>query len=98
STDMEVRSPRVNLVIDRDKAAAVGLNATQIENTLSTGFGSTWVSTIYGPASQYRVMLELDPDYQSRADSLQNIAFKTSNGTVVPLAAIVNYKESVGPQ
>ena len=98
STDMEMKSPRVDLSIDRDKAAAVGLNATQIENTLSTGFGSTWVSTIYGPASQYRVMLELDPNYQSRADSLQNVAFKTSNGTVVPLDSVVHYKESVGPQ
>src|SRR5262249_43408024 len=59
STDMEMKSPRVDLRINRDKAAALGLNATQIENTLSTGFGSTWVSTIYGAASQYRVLLEL---------------------------------------
>jgi HAE1 family hydrophobic/amphiphilic exporter-1 len=88
----------VNLVIDRDKAAAVGLNATQIENTLSTGFGSTWASTIYGATNQYRVMLELDPKYQSQADSLKNIAFKSSSGNVVPLDSVVTYKESVGPQ
>src|ERR1700680_2230732 len=61
SDNMELKSPRVDLVIDRDKAAAVGLNATQIENALSDGFGSTWASTIYGATSQYRVMLELDP-------------------------------------
>ena len=48
SDDMEMKSPRVNLVIDRDKAAAVGLNATQIENALSDGFGPQWSSTIYG--------------------------------------------------
>ena len=36
STDVEQVSPRINLSIDRDKAAALGLNATQIENTLST--------------------------------------------------------------
>jgi HAE1 family hydrophobic/amphiphilic exporter-1 len=98
STDMEMKSPRVDLSIDRDRAAAVGLNATSIENTLSTGFGSTWVSTIYGPASQYRVLLELDPKYQRRADSLKNIAFKTSAGGVVPLDSVVQYHESVGPQ
>ena len=98
STDMEMKSPRVNLSIDRDKAAAVGLNATQIENTLSTGFGSTWASTIYGATSQYRVLLELAPQFQSRADSLKNIAFKTSSGSVVPLDAVVHYQESVGPQ
>src|SRR5262249_39718435 len=81
-TDMEMRRPRVNRTIDRDKAASLGLNATQIENTLSTGFGSTWVSTIYGPQSQYRVLLELAPQYQSRTDALKNVAFKTSGGAV----------------
>jgi HAE1 family hydrophobic/amphiphilic exporter-1 len=98
STDMEMKSPRVDLTIDRDKAAALGLNATQIENTLSTGFGSTWVSTIYGPQSQYRVLLELLPEYQSKADSLKNVAFKTSSGDAVPLETVVKYKDSVGPQ
>src|SRR5262249_24280715 len=98
STDMEMKSPRVNLTIDRDKAAALGLNATQIENTLSTGFGSTWVSTIYGPQSQYRVLLELLPQYQARADALKNVAFKASSGDVVPLETVVKYQASVGPQ
>jgi HAE1 family hydrophobic/amphiphilic exporter-1 len=98
STDMEMKSPRVDLSIDRETAAAVGLNATQIENTLSTGFGSTWVSTIYGPASQYKVFLELEPQFQSNAQSLKNVAFKTNSGTVVPLESVVNFKESVGPQ
>ena len=98
STDMEMKSPRVDLSINRDKAAAVGLNATQIENTLSTGFGSTWVSTIYGPSSQYKVMLELAPQDQAQTDSLRNIAFKNSAGGIVPLDAIVDYNESVGPQ
>jgi HAE1 family hydrophobic/amphiphilic exporter-1 len=98
STDMEVVSPRVNLSIDRDKAAAVGLNASQIENVLSTGFGSTWASTIYTTISQYKVMLELDPRYQSQTDALRKIAFKSSRGGVVPLDSIITYKETVGPQ
>jgi HAE1 family hydrophobic/amphiphilic exporter-1 len=98
STDMEMKSPRVDLSIDRDTAAAVGLNATQIENTLSTGFGSTWVSTIYGPASQYKVFLELEPQFQSDAQSLRNTAFKAANGAVIPLDSVVHFKESVGPQ
>ena len=60
SSDMEMKSPRVNLVIDRDKAA-VGLNATTVENALYDGLGPKWSSTIYGDAAQYRVLLELDP-------------------------------------
>src|SRR5205814_1854408 len=58
----------------------------------------TWASTIYGSTSQYRVLLELDPRFQLRADSLKNIAFKTNSGNVVPLDSVVQYHEAVGPQ
>jgi hydrophobic/amphiphilic exporter-1 (mainly G- bacteria), HAE1 family len=95
---MEMRSPRIDLVIDRDKAAQVGLNASDIKVALYDGLGPQWSSTIYGPASQYRVLLELDPKYQERADALQRIAFKTTRGTLVPLESIVKFKETVGPQ
>jgi HAE1 family hydrophobic/amphiphilic exporter-1 len=98
SSDLEMKSPRISLVIDRDKAAALGLNATQIENGLSTGFGSKWSSTIYGKNAQYRVLVEVDPRYQQYADSLQKITFKTPRGAVVPLEAVMTSKETVGPQ
>src|SRR5207253_4735533 len=77
STNLEARSPRVDLVIDRDKSAAVGLTATTIANALSTGLGPRWATTIYGARSQYRVLLELDPKYQEQADSLKRLSFKT---------------------
>jgi HAE1 family hydrophobic/amphiphilic exporter-1 len=98
SNDMEMKSPRVDLIIDRDKSAAVGLNATNIEQTLSSGFGPKWSSTIYGDTSQYRVLLELDPRYQEHADSLRKISFRTNNNTLVPLESVVSFKETVGPQ
>jgi hydrophobic/amphiphilic exporter-1 (mainly G- bacteria), HAE1 family len=98
STDMEVKSPRIDLVINRDKAAAVGLNATQLESALYDGLGPKWSSTIYGPTTQYRVLLELDPRYQLRADSLQKVAFKAPSGNLVPLESVVDFKETVGPQ
>jgi hypothetical protein len=48
STDLEQKSPRINLVMDRDKAAMVGLNVSQIQNALYDGLGPKWSSTIYG--------------------------------------------------
>src|SRR5215467_12718775 len=85
SDDMQMKSPRVNLVIDRDQAAALELNASTIESALYDGFGPQWSSTIYGSAAQYKVLLELNPRYQEHADSLQRIAFKAPNGALVPL-------------
>jgi HAE1 family hydrophobic/amphiphilic exporter-1 len=98
STDLEMKSPRINLVMDRDRAAAVGLNASQIQNALYDGLGPKWSSTIYGATAQYRVLLELDPKYQTEADSLRKIAFKTPSGALVPLESVVSFKETVGPQ
>ncbi|HWW86411.1 MAG TPA: efflux RND transporter permease subunit [Vicinamibacterales bacterium] len=98
SNDMEMKSPRVNLAIDRDKAAAFGLNAAQITDSLSNGFAQQWVSTIYGKQTQYRVLLELDPQYQEQADSLKKIVFKSQvGGGIVPLESVMHFKEDVGP-
>jgi hydrophobic/amphiphilic exporter-1 (mainly G- bacteria), HAE1 family len=98
STDLEQKSPRINLVMDRDKAAMVGLNVSQIQNALYDGLGPKWSSTIYGPSSQYRVLIEVDPSYQVEANSLKKIAFKAPSGALVPLDSMVSFKEGVGPQ
>ncbi len=98
SDNMEIKSPRVNMTINRDKAAAVGLTATQITDTLSNGFGQQLVGTIYGDRTQYRVLLELDPKYQERPESLKKISFRTPQGALVPLEEVMDIKEDVGPQ
>jgi HAE1 family hydrophobic/amphiphilic exporter-1 len=98
SDDMQMKSPRVNLVINRDQAAALGLNASQIEAALYDGFGPQWSSTIYGTTAQYKVLLELDPKDQEQANSLEKIAFKTPGGGLVPFESVVKLKETVGPQ
>jgi HAE1 family hydrophobic/amphiphilic exporter-1 len=89
STDMEMKSPRINLVIDRDKAAATGLNATTVQNALYDALGPKWSTTIYGDTAQYRVLLELDPKYQGHIDSLEKVAFKAPNGRLVPLQSVI---------
>jgi HAE1 family hydrophobic/amphiphilic exporter-1 len=98
ASDVEVKSPRVSLLIDRDKTASLGLDAMQVETALYDAFGPTWSSTIYGDKSQYRVLLEIDPKYQAYADSLKQISFKSANGQMVPLETIVRFKPDVGPQ
>jgi HAE1 family hydrophobic/amphiphilic exporter-1 len=98
SDDMEVKSPRVDLVVDRDAAGAMGLNVSDIENALYDGYGPQWSTTIYGTKAQYKVLLELDPKDQEQTDALKKIAFKSSSGALVPLESVVSLKETVGPQ
>ena len=98
SDDMEIKSPRVDLVVDRDQAAAVGLTANDIEGALYDGLGQQWSSTIYGTTAQYKVLLELAPKDQEQVDALKKISFKTSTGTLVPLESVMHAHETVGPQ
>jgi HAE1 family hydrophobic/amphiphilic exporter-1 len=97
TSDLEIRSPRVDLVLDRDKAAALGLDAAQIVDVLYDGMGQKWSSTIYGAKTQYRVFIELDPKYQVDPESLKRLTFKSPGGNVVPLEAVVNPRQTVGP-
>jgi multidrug efflux pump subunit AcrB len=98
SSDLEIKSPRVRLLIDRDKAAAMALDPTQIQSALYSGFGPRWSSTIYGDLAQYRVLLELDPRFQTNVDALESLTFKTPRGAIVPLQSVVSARQDVSPQ
>jgi HAE1 family hydrophobic/amphiphilic exporter-1 len=97
TSDLEIASPQVNVNIDRDKAAALGVTASQIENAFYDAYGPRWVSTIYAPVNEYKVLLELAPQFQSDPSTLSLLYFK-GNGPLVPLDTLAAVKQQVGPQ
>src|SRR5205807_1232260 len=97
TSDLQLKSPRVNVKIDRDKAASLQINAQDIESALYQGFGPSWISTIYAPVAQYKVLLELLPKYQQHSDSLSLLYLKAPQGQLVPLSAITKIKRDAGP-
>jgi HAE1 family hydrophobic/amphiphilic exporter-1 len=97
SSDLQLKNPRVNVAIDRDKAAALHLNVAQIEGSLYSAYGPRWVSTIYAPTAQYRVMLELLPEYQAHPDLLSLLHVRSSEGTLIPLDAFATLTTDAGP-
>jgi HAE1 family hydrophobic/amphiphilic exporter-1 len=88
TSDLETNAPQVDVQIDRDKAAALGVTASAIENAFYDAYGTKWVSTIYGAANEYRVLLELDPKYQADPAALSLLYFKASPGAAAPQAAL----------
>ena len=98
SSDLQIRTPRVNIVLDRDRAAALNLNWSTVSNTLYDAFGPRLASTIYSPTNQFRVLLELDPQYQKHADGLKQIYLKSDTNQMVPLDAVAKLVTDAGPQ
>jgi len=78
TSDLEISSPQVNVEIDRDKAAALGVTANQIESAFYDAYGPRWVSTIYAPVNEYKVLLELAPQFQNDPSALSLLYFKAT--------------------
>jgi HAE1 family hydrophobic/amphiphilic exporter-1 len=78
TSDLEIFSPQVTVDIDRDKAAALGVTANTIESAFYDAYGTKWVSTIYGTANEYQVLLELEPRYQADPAALSLLYFKAT--------------------
>jgi len=100
TSDLEVNSPQVSVDIDRDKAAALGVTANQIESAFYDAYGPRWVSTIYGAVNEYKVLLELAPEFQQDPTALSMLYFKGGgqNTPVVPLDTLATLKQQIGPQ
>ena len=98
SSDLQIKTPRVNVVLDRDRAAALGVNWNNISSSLYDAFGPQFSSTIYSPTNQYRVLLEMLQKYQEHTDGLQMIYLKSDSGQLVPLNAVAKLVMDAGPQ
>jgi hydrophobic/amphiphilic exporter-1 (mainly G- bacteria), HAE1 family len=97
-SDLQLQSPQLNVSIDRDKAAVLKVSAQQIENAFFDAYGPRWVSTIYAPTNQYRVMLDLLPEYQARPDSISLLYMKSDDGKLIPLDTLAKLTQDAGPQ
>ncbi len=97
NSDLQIKNPQVNVVINRDKAATLGVSAQQIEDALYYAYGSRQISTIYAPNNEYQVIMELEPRYQMDPTALQWLYVRSSNGQQVPLNALANLTQTLGP-
>lgn len=104
NSDLQMTS-QIKIDINRDKASALGITASQIENTLRNAYGAYQVSTIYGASNQYQVILELEPKYQKDPNALMQLYMAASGNssdasasqTQVPLATFATISQGVAP-
>ncbi len=97
TSDLQIKNPQVNVEIDRDQAATLGVTAAQVEEALYTAYGSRQISTIYAPNNQYRVIMELLPEYQADPSALSLLYVRSASGQLIPLNAVAGIRRSFGP-
>jgi HAE1 family hydrophobic/amphiphilic exporter-1 len=97
TSDLQVRNPELDVTIDRDRASVLGVSAEQIESALYSAYGDRWISTIYAPQNQYRVILGLLDRYQLDPSALAMLYVRSSNGGLIPLDAVTELRRGVGP-
>ncbi len=94
SSDQQDRGLQVSLDIDRTAAARLGVTPRMLDQTLYDAFGQRQVSTIFTPINQYRVVMEVAPQYWQTPEGLNDIRVKTASGTTVPLSAFTKVTET----
>jgi HAE1 family hydrophobic/amphiphilic exporter-1 len=97
NTDLLLRNPTVNVEIDRDRAAALGLTAQQVEDALFSAYATRQVSTIYAPTNAYQVIMELAPEFEASPQALSMLYVRAASGELVPLDTLAKLVPSVGP-
>ncbi len=97
TSDMQDAGLQAALTIDRATASRLGVTPATIDSTLYSAFGQRIVSTIFTQTNQYRVILELKPEFQQGPAALNDLYVTTSAGNQVPLSTLTTLSERATP-
>jgi multidrug efflux pump len=97
TSDLQNKGLQASLIIDRNSASRLGISPAAIDNALYSAFGQRIVSTIFTQTNQYRVVLELKPEFQKGPAALGNIYLTGTGGVQVPLSSITTLSEQNTP-
>jgi HAE1 family hydrophobic/amphiphilic exporter-1 len=97
NSDLQLKNPQINVVLDRDKIAALGLTVNQVETAMYNAYGTRQVSQIYAPNNQYQVIIGVAPEFQQSQSSLSQLYVRSTSGRLISLNSVTRARTSVGP-
>jgi multidrug efflux pump len=97
ATDQQEQGLRAHLVIDRDTASRLGITPQMIDDTLYDAFGQRQISTMFTQLNQYRVVLEVAPEFQQGPEALNDIYLRSASNGMVPLSAVTRFEQATTP-
>ena len=97
SNDLQSAGLQAYVEIDRDTAGRLGISVQQVGNVLYNAFGQRLVSTIFTQSNQYRVVLEVAPEFARGPGSIESLSLVQPGGGAIPLSAIASISERQTP-
>jgi HAE1 family hydrophobic/amphiphilic exporter-1 len=97
SSDAVAGGQQLNVEIDRNAAASLGIRAKDIDMALYNAFGQRPATKVFTPLGQYLVIVEVAPQYRRGPAALDRIYVRSSTGASVPLSQIAHVKSSAAP-
>src|SRR5437899_610579 len=97
ASDQQVAAPHLAIDIDRDAAARLGISPSAIDETLYDAFGQRQILTMYTSTNQYKVILEVQPEFQADPTALSKIYIGGPNGMQVPLSSFAHFTSKIEP-
>ena len=96
-TDLDEGSLLQNVVVDRDKAASLGVSMAAVDDALYNAFGQRQISTIYSATNNHRVVLSALPAQTASPAALERIRVRSSSGEMIPISAIAHQESTIAP-
>ncbi|WHZ19282.1 MAG: Multidrug efflux system MdtABC-TolC, inner-membrane proton/drug antiporter MdtC (RND type) [Rhodanobacteraceae bacterium] len=96
-TDLDEGSLLQNMVVDRAKAASLGVSMAAVDDALYNAFGQRQISTIYSETNNYQVVLSALPAQTASPAALNSIRVLSSSGQMIPISAIAHQESGVSP-
>ena len=97
-TMFSANSPQIELEIDRDKAAEMGVSLTQLFEATQSTFGSLYVNDFNRDGRTYQVQMQAEGNARRRIEDLRNVSVRAASGDLVPLTTLVTPVQKTGPE
>jgi multidrug efflux pump len=97
ASDQQNAGLQAHLELDRATASRLGITPQMLDDALYDSFGQRQISTMFTQLNQYRVVLEVGPDFQKHPDDLQDVYLRSAEGGTVPLASFTNVRLQNAP-
>jgi multidrug efflux pump len=97
-TDLQLAKPQLDIHIDRDKAASMGVTIDSIGRTLETLLGGRQVTRFNMNGEQYDVVVQVPPEKRRTPEDASLLFLRASSGEMIQLTNLVSLAESVAPK